>query len=183
MEQYADYIEEDECPEPDYYGEYAPSQEQIDHAKSLVGKWCISKGTSCTPLLSNLLCKVLSVNDASRGGNPAQVRMIPFRNKAMFAFHTWWLIPHTDIFEVVDSGWLIPTSERPRKTECVIAYVSMSLRILWGWLSKESMSFKYRWWNTKGLPFNYLPPINSLISAVYDLGRAFKYGVYINKWL
>lgn len=172
-------IEEDEFPEPDYYEEYEASQEQIDYAKSLAGKWCTSKGTSCTPFLSGLLCKVISANDYSRGGNPAQVRLIPFRTKAMFAFHTWWLISNISTFEVVDSGWLIPTSERPRKTEYVIAYVSMSLRIFWSWLSKENISFKYRWWNAKGLPFNYLPPINSLISAIYDLGRAFKYGVYI----
>ena len=97
----------------------------------------------------------------------------------MFAFHAWWLINNTDIFDVVDSHWLSPTEERPTISEYLKTPISTLLRILTGWVSRERKSFGYRWWNSQGLPFNCLPPVNSLIAATYDLGKAFRYGVYI----
>ena len=166
---------------PDYE-ETEPTEKELTHAKSLVGKWCSTDRTACTPFLSGLLCKVTAVNDRSRGGSPAQVRIIPFRNKAMFAIRTWWLISSTDSFYVVGGSWLTPTDDRPEKSEYLKAYASLFLRAVIGWISKEHGAFKYKWWNSRGLPFPYLPPINNLISAVYDLGRAFKYGVYIKSY-
>ena len=174
---------EDDYPDdyPDYE-ESEPTEKELAHAKSLVGKWCSTGNHGCTPFLSGLLCKVTTVNDCKRGGSPSQVRIIPFRNANMFDFYSWWLINSTDFYHIVGGGWLNPTDDRPRKSEYITAYTALFVRTVIGWVSKEHNSFKYRWWNSKGVPFTYLPPINSLVSAVYDLGRAFKYGVYIKSY-
>ncbi len=173
---------EDDYPSdyPDYE-ETEPTEKELAHAESLVGKWCATD-TKCTGFLSGLLCKVTADNNCKRGGNPAQVRIVPFRNNDMFDFYSWWLINSTDFFHVVDGGWLNPTDDRPANPEYITAYTSLFVRAVIGWVSKERYSFKYRWWDSESLPFTYLPPINSLISAVYDLGRAFKYGVYISNY-
>ncbi len=168
----------------DYY-ETPITQEQKDHALSLVSEWCVSK-SGVTPFLSGLLCKVIKVNDNCKGGNASQVQIIVYRSGNMFASHTHYLIPNTNITETVDSGWLVTTDNRPTAKDYLKMIASITLRVIVSSASNEKTSFKYAWWKGDSM-WSYTPPINNVLAATYDLGRAFKYGVNLrgshNKFL
>ncbi len=165
----------------DYYPEYEdrpPTQKQLDHARSLIGKFCKSNGGN-TPLLKNLLCKVIAVNDYRRGGNPSQVKMMAYRNNQRWGFKYWWHIgSETKRYEVIGSGWLTETTERPTIKDYILGEISRNLRIIISNLSSEHTAFHYKWWKHDGM-WQYLPPIANLVSAFNDFGNAFKYGCYL----
>lgn len=175
------YLEELEDWPDDYsmdYDEEPPTQKELDYAKSLVGKFCLSK-SDCTPFLSNLLCKVTRVNNDSRGGNPTQVWVKVYRCKQMWAFKTWYLIgTNGEKSQVVDSGWLISTDRRPTFLDRINYAISTPARIVTCWISQEHKAFQYEWWYRDSI-WQYLPPIAGLLSSFVDFIDSFRYGIYL----
>jgi hypothetical protein len=178
------YLDEPEDWPDDYldYEEKPPTQEQLDHAKSIVGKYCISKSDlTLTPFLTNLLCKVTRVNDNARGENSTQVRIRVYRCGQMWGFGTWYLIgtSYGDVDQAVDSGWLIPTEERPSFSDRINCVFSTLARMTTSQISQEHQAFHYKWWYRDPI-WPYLSPITSLLSALVDFVDSFRYGVYLN---
>ena len=155
-----------------------PPQEQLDHAQSLVGKYCSTqKETISTPFLSNLLCKVVKVNDNRRGGNREQVLVRVYRNKQTWAFKTWWWTgTGREVLQCVSSSHLVETTEHPTIKDIIISSLSICTRIITESLSTEKSSFKYGWWHDRYM-WQYITPFSSFLASLCDFGRAFKKGV------
>jgi len=147
----------------------------VQHAQKINGKYCVCN-EGVTSFLKGLFCKVIAVNDCSRGGNPGQVRIIVYRNQEMFRPKTWMLIPEDKRFEVIGSTWLTETDMRPSIIDHIRGYVAYIVRITFSEIGNEKNAFHYKWWKDSHMVF-HLPPLASIVGAFYDTAKAFKYGV------
>jgi hypothetical protein len=147
----------------------------VIHAQKINGKYCVCNG-GVSSFLKGLFCKVIAVNDNSRGGNPGQVRIIVYRNQEMFRPKTWMLIPEDKRYEVIGSTWLTETDMRPNIIDHIRGYVAYIARISFSEIGEEKTAFHYKWWKDKYM-FSRLPPLASIVGAFYDTVKAFKYGI------
>jgi hypothetical protein len=156
--------------------DWEPDQKELDHAASVVGKYCTCPD-GCTDHLKGMLCKVISVNNEERGGNAAQVKVIVFKNNAMWDFRNWMWCPEGERYEVFGGGWMEPTDARPTMVDRIVGWTAAMTRIAVSEIGREKTAFGYKWWKDADARFH--APLCSLVGAFCDTARAFKRGVYI----
>ena len=157
--------------------DYEPTQKDLDHAASLVGKYCTCP-EGCTDSLHNMLCKVIAINIDERGGNASQVRCIVFKNDAMWDVGRWMCGPRGERYEVFGGGWMEPTDARPTMVDRIVGWTSYLVRITYSEIGQEKTAFHYKWWKDYAMCY---APVCNLVGALYDTVRAFKYGVNLAK--
>jgi hypothetical protein len=147
---------------------------QAKHARSIVGKWC--EGID-TPVHGDMLVKVISVGSYDLGC----VNIITFNSsKGMFLFKHWRCVGGGGLTDYMGSTWLKPTNKRPSLLDWMIVLPSVLARIITCWVEHENKCFKYKWWKDGSYLYHqYNPYLTNIIGAFYDLGRAFKHGVYL----
>jgi hypothetical protein len=176
---YMDDMLEKDFDDYDYDPDMAPSQKDLDHAASVVGKYCTCP-EGCTPSLKNVLCKVIAVNTEERGGDASQVRVIMFKNNEMWDPKLWMLIPMGERYEVYGGWWMEPTDARPTMVDRIVGWTSYIARITFSEIGREKTAFHYKWW--KDFDARSHAPVCSILGALYDTVLAFKYGVSINQY-
>jgi hypothetical protein len=151
-----------------------PDTPQAKHARSIVGKWCAGIDT---PVHGDMLVKVISAGIYDLGC----VNIITFKSsKGMFLFRHWRCVGGGGLADYMGSTWLKPTDKRPSLIDWIIVFPSILARIITCWLEHESKCFKYKWWKDGSYLYHqYNPYIANFIGAIYDFGRAFKYGVIL----
>jgi hypothetical protein len=151
-----------------------PNTTQAKHAKSLVGKWCKGKNT---PIYGDILVKVLSVSEYDLGC----VKTITFKSsKSLFQVGHWNVVGGGGLPETIGSMWLELTNKRPNLLDWAIMPLAVITRVIVHEFEHERKCFQYKWWKDGDILYHqYNPIFANLVSAFYDFGRAFKYGVML----
>ncbi len=150
------------------------------YAKSIIGKYCVCNSEKYSPFLTNLFCKVVRQGDYRYGGNPGQVHIIVYQNNEGFDFKKWWLIPSREWLECIDSSHLTITDKRPTVSQRLKSIIRNIIRI-----ATSSVEVDYHYTKNKGFfkdtnMHHYLTPEMSLLMAISDTVKAFKYGIKRN---